>query len=135
MSKMWLASEKSRCLKSVRAECATMKLHFTLLVLSSITGVRESALAQSGWRSPSPAGSNTLWSSAVLDANTVVAVGDAGTIVRTTDGGQSWTLQSSGTTRDLRGVSFVDADTGTAVGFSGTILRTTDGGQTWTLQA
>src|SRR5258708_32475472 len=99
MSKMWLASEKSRCLKSVRAEGATMKLHSTVLVLFSITGVRTSALAQSGWRSPSPAGSNTLWSSAVLDANTVVAVGDAGTLGRTTDGGQTWTLQSRRTSR------------------------------------
>jgi len=33
---------------------------------------------------------------AVPDGKTVIAVGDAGTILRSTDGGASWTLQSSG---------------------------------------
>src|SRR5207244_1096214 len=71
----------------------------------------------------------------VLDVNTVVAVGDYGTILRTTDGGATWTRQSSGTTSPLRGVSFTDANTGTAVGDKDTILRTTDGGVTWKAQS
>jgi photosystem II stability/assembly factor-like uncharacterized protein len=56
-------------------------------------------------------------------------VGVGGTIVRTTDGGATWTPQASGTTNILHGVSFVDANTGTAVGDSGTILRTDTGGE------
>ena len=51
-----------------------------------------------------------------------------GVIVRTTDGGETWTAQSSGTPASLYGVHFTDADTGTAVGDNGTILRTTAGG-------
>lgn len=51
--------------------------------------------------------------------------------MRTTDGGQNWVPQQSGTTMDLWGVSFSDADNGFAVGNWGTILRTTDGGQNW----
>ena len=35
--------------------------------------------------------------------------------------------QPSGTTLQLRGVSFTDANNGAAVGEGGTILRTTDG--------
>jgi len=63
-----------------------------------------------------------------VDANTGTAVGDFGTILRTTDGGATWTLQISGTTNNLWGVSLVDANIGTVVGYYGTILRTTTGG-------
>jgi photosystem II stability/assembly factor-like uncharacterized protein len=62
-----------------------------------------------------------------IDANTGTAVGWEGTILRTTDGGATWTAQESCTTNLLYGVSFTDANTGTAVGQFGTILRT-DGG-------
>ena len=51
-----------------------------------------------------------------------------GTIVRTTDAGNTWTIQSSGTSRDLYAVSFTDSNSGTAVGGNGTILRTNNGG-------
>ena len=61
-------------------------------------------------------------------------MGDYGTILRTTDGGDNWVSQTSGTTEWLLGVSFTDANYGTAVGWSGTILRTTDGGDNWVSQ-
>jgi photosystem II stability/assembly factor-like uncharacterized protein len=48
-------------------------------------------------------------------------------ILRTTDGGSTWTSQISDATYDLYGVSFTDANRGTAVGGS-TILHTTNGG-------
>ena len=54
-----------------------------------------------------------------------------GTILKTTDGGNHWQPQTSGTTNFLYGVSFTDVNTGTAVGFGGTILRTTNGGSSW----
>ena len=59
-------------------------------------------------------------------------VGDAGTIMRTPDGGATWSPQRSGTSNPLRGVAFVDAKTGYVVGASGTVLRTANGGSTWT---
>jgi len=62
------------------------------------------------------------------------AVGSSGRILKTTNGGQSWTVQASGTTVSLSDVYFVNADTGWAVGQYGTILKTTNGGQTWTPQ-
>ncbi len=64
-----------------------------------------------------------------MDADTGTAVGAEGTILHTTDGGATWTLQSSGTTVPLSGVTFVDANTGWAVGEGGTILHTTTGGE------
>jgi photosystem II stability/assembly factor-like uncharacterized protein len=69
-----------------------------------------------------------LFGVSFTDANTGTAVGQGGTIVRTADGGATWTAQNSGTTKYLFRVSFTDANNGTAVGIEGTILRTTDGG-------
>src|SRR5438309_799853 len=79
------------------------------------------------WQNPLPQGNN-LRGASFVDASTGTVVGEHGTIVRTTDGGNSWTIQSSATTQTLWAVSFVDGNHGTAVGESGTIVATTDGG-------
>ncbi len=89
--------------------------------------------AQWRWQNPLPQGNN-LRGASVVNANTSTLVGDYGTIVRTTDGGNNWTIQSSGTTQTLWAVSFTDSSNGTAVGEVGTILRTTDGGAHWITQ-
>ena len=80
-----------------------------------------SSSAQWRWQNPLPQGNN-LRAASLVNANTGTLVGDYGTIVRTTDGGNNWTIQSSGTTQTLWGVSFTDATNGTAVGENGTIL-------------
>ena len=66
-----------------------------------------------------------------LGADLGWAVGDAGTIVHSTDGGVTWSGQDSGTATTLDGVSFGDADHGWAVGLGGAVLATSDGGATW----
>jgi len=66
-----------------------------------------------------------------IDENTGTAVGWSGTILRTTDGGATWTSQISGTTETLYCVSLADEDNGIAVGWRDTILRTTNAGATW----
>ncbi len=66
--------------------------------------------------------------------NTGWAAGAKGTIRKTTDGGNSWSIHSSGTTYDLFGVQFVDVNTGWVVGYNGTICKTTDGGTSWVSQ-
>lgn len=43
-----------------------------------------------------------------------------------------WSSQTSGTTNDLRAITFPSATVGYAAGFGGTILKTTNGGSTWT---
>ncbi len=81
--------------------------------------------------------SDRLTGVSVVDQSTVTAVGNV--ILRTTNGGGSWTSQTTpATTLSLRDVHFTDASTGTAVGTGslnaaggGLILRTTDGGQSW----
>ncbi|NQT26967.1 T9SS type A sorting domain-containing protein [candidate division KSB1 bacterium] len=92
--------------------------------------------AQEGWfwQNPLPQG-NTLQGVSFSDANNGTAVGNYGTIIRTTDGGNNWVAQESGTYENLNDVSFTDANNGTTVGNHGTILNTKDGGQTWDAQS
>ena len=60
------------------------------------------------------------------------AVGDAGTIISTSNGGEKWTPQPSGTKADLLGVQFLaDGLQGWVAGSNGVILTTADGGATW----
>src|SRR5437016_12727812 len=80
------------------------------------------------WQNPLPQGNN-LRGASFVDADTGTVVGEYGTIVRTTDGGNSWTVQVSGTTQALWAVSFMDTNNGTAVGGGGAIGRTTTSGE------
>lgn len=58
------------------------------------------------------------------------ACGSGGIIIRTNTTGDSWTIRQSGTTQQLRSISFIGS-TGIAVGLNGTVTKTTDGGITW----
>ncbi|MCP5118541.1 MAG: hypothetical protein GY953_47620, partial [bacterium] len=70
-----------------------------------------------------------------LDPRLGWAVGEYGTVLRTTDGGAHWEhSRQSETTRWLYGVAFLDDRRGFAVGFDETILWTADGGRTWAPQ-
>jgi len=62
-------------------------------------------------------------------------VGDNGTILKTTNGGDTWVAQTSGTTANLLAVHFVNANRGWVVGDGGVILTTSNGGATWTPEA
>ena len=55
-----------------------------------------------------------------------------GIILKTIDGGTTWTSYPGTVTYSLYSVYFPDANTGYASGDGGTILKTTDGGITWT---
>ena len=58
-------------------------------------------------------------------------MGEAGTILKTTDLGATWAPLTSGTTTTLHGVYLFDPNEGVAVGEQGLILRTTNGGTVW----
>lgn len=57
-----------------------------------------------------------------------------GTIIKTTDGGQTWNAQPADTLATLLNVDFVDANHGWTVGTDGVILHTADGGAHWMRQ-
>jgi len=102
-----------------------MKKSLLLSIALVLTGFN--SFAQWEWQNPIPT-VYSLLSVHFTDANTGYAVGDAGTILKTIDGGATWISQTSGTTLPLNSIYFPDADTGFAVGNDGTILKTTNGG-------
>ncbi|MBE0645994.1 MAG: hypothetical protein IH600_18070 [Bacteroidetes bacterium] len=67
-----------------------------------------------------------------VDERTGFIAGDGGRIIRTEDGGQSWSIVHGigyvGTVTDLL---FTDSDFGIATTYSSTVLLTTDGGRRW----
>jgi photosystem II stability/assembly factor-like uncharacterized protein len=98
----------------------------TIIVLFPIA-----ALAQEGWQMQESGTVQNLYSISVTDENISTAVGNAATILRTTDAGQNWEAQVPEPASGLLGVSFADAQAGVATGYDGTILYTSNGGEDW----
>jgi len=81
---------------------------------------------------------NILYSVYFLDANIGFSSGDKGQIIRTIDGGKTWTKYTSDTTRVISSLFFSDKNTGFASGGNrggddGTFFQTLDGGETWAM--
>jgi photosystem II stability/assembly factor-like uncharacterized protein len=102
----------------------TIHLASALIFYSSLSVLGQWSAANSGT-------TNNLNGAYLLDSGVGFAVGDAGTILKTTDAGMTWSPLTSGTTNALHDVYFFDATQGVAAGEQGLILRTTDGGAGW----
>ena len=61
----------------------------------------------------------------------VIASGYAGIILRSTDGGDTFTQVISNVTGDLWGLQMINDTLGWACGNFNSLIKTTDGGQTW----
>ncbi|NMG29058.1 WD40/YVTN/BNR-like repeat-containing protein [Aromatoleum evansii] len=75
---------------------------------------------------------DSFYGVAAPDERTVWAVGAGGKIVRSEDGGHSWTRQPSGIDANLQGIAAWDAQDAVAVGNDGIVLVTHDAGASWT---
>ena len=82
-------------------------------------------------KAATPPGPVNLHAVAFADERVGVIVGDRGTILRTNDGGTSWSAVETPATAALRAVEFVNGAHAFAVGDGGTALRSDDGGRTW----
>ena len=82
------------------------------------------------WQSTSVTG-NRLNAVAFVDASHGWAVGDAGTVVLSVDGGAHWQVAMRQTRASLLSVAFRDALLGWVMADDGSVLRTTDGGRSW----
>ncbi|MBS1513810.1 MAG: T9SS type A sorting domain-containing protein [Bacteroidetes bacterium] len=93
------------------------------------------------WQPVTPAGlTRGVMSLEFINANTGIAVGNAGLVLRTTNGGVNWTaIDVSPYNGDLSDVTFSGTDTGYVCGASvasiptNTVLKTVNGGLNWTL--
>lgn len=99
---------------------------------ANVAGLLCSSENQSGWcwQQPRPSGNESKYL-VFVTPTTGWRVGETGEILKTTDGGQSWTRQASGTQADLYEALFVDEKHGVVLG-NGALLTTRDGGTTWT---
>ena len=77
-----------------------------------------------------------LMGTQMISETTGFIAGSENTILKTTDGGETWVGSSErarvGETRNnLEGIWFVSSTTGWVIGSFGTLLHTTDGGENW----
>jgi photosystem II stability/assembly factor-like uncharacterized protein len=82
----------------------------------------------------SPLASKSLLQAVARVGNRLVAVGQRGHILVSTDRGASWKQSPVPVSSDLTSVYFVDDREGWAVGHDGVILHSRDGGDTWETQ-
>ena len=82
----------------------------------------------------SPLASKSLLQSVVRAGDRIVAVGQRGHLVISSDGGATWKQSPVPVASDLTAVYFVDDRQGWVVGHDGVILHTGDGGEKWDLQ-
>ena len=113
-----------------------IKLLHTRLFLSAVVMLvffTGSVFAQSnGWVQQTSGTNVNLEDIQFIDANNGWAVGWDNTILKTTDGGQTWVTKRSIVKGPfIYGVYFWDANKGWAAEDNGSILSTTDGGETW----
>jgi photosystem II stability/assembly factor-like uncharacterized protein len=103
------------------------------IILVSLLGLR----SKSGdhdweWIHPKPQG-YLLFDVHFIDNNNVIAVGERGTIMRSEDGGDTWSVHSEYDENKgpFSRVRFIDDIHGWIVGYNGKILKTIDSGHTW----
>jgi photosystem II stability/assembly factor-like uncharacterized protein len=84
---------------------------------------------------PSPPPRALLLDATLAGPGTVIAVGERGTVLLSTDAGRTWTRAPAPVHATLTGVSFAPGSPhGWAVGHDALILTSADSGRTWTRQ-
>lgn len=100
-----------------------------ILILGALLFINTASFAQ--WNLYNSGVPYSLFSVDFLNAHTGVACGQGGTIIRTTDGGDSWTPVYQDIEIWLNKIKFTPVGV-FAVGKGGVILRSTNNGVTWT---
>ncbi len=105
-----------------------------ITTLLTLLLVPASTLSQTSWQwvNPLPQG-NLLSGIYAAGTDTLFAVGDYGTVIRSSNGGATWlvTPTAGGMVEALFDVEFTNPNDGFAVGVTGQMITTTDGGHTW----
>ncbi len=101
------------------------KIYLVFVLVISFT----TSNAQWRWLHPSPQG-NDLYVSSFANANNGWCAGAGGAILKTTDGGNTWSSQNSGFFDQAAGIYFPTASIG-YLAMQYNFLKTTNGGTTW----
>jgi photosystem II stability/assembly factor-like uncharacterized protein len=121
----------------------TPKLIFTALTVSMFFVQIQITNAQINWTEQTSGTSNDLFSIQFLDADNGYAVGESGTVLKTTDGGLNWTNVSPASSGNVQDLSFITKNEGyivmgdpsgwpTPATTSGELWYTANGGTSWT---
>lgn len=94
-----------------------------------------SMVTNAQWTPQTSGTTKDLYDSFFTDAQTGWVVGSGGTILKTSNGGNTWSAISTTITSALNAVFFYNASTGWICGDAGKILKTTDGGASWSPQS
>ncbi len=105
-----------------------MKPIFTFFIFSLLAFISKAQWVELDTGLENPPVFNDVYA---ITPDIVVVVGANGTILKTTDGGETWVQKPSGTTEHLRKVQFPTPQIGYAVAAGDAFLKTTDGGETW----
>ena len=113
-----------------------------IVLLASLLFFTSNCFGQSGWvwQNPLPQG-NDLYSVKVIDGNTAFASGACGTIIKTINSGQNWTILKTESGYVTKSLYFFNSNTGWAIctkdyvyqlsSVNSKIIKTTDGGNSW----
>ena len=117
----------------IRSQTAALLTAMALLTACPALGaVFADVLAQPAQMSP--LASRSLLQGVSRVGDRLVAVGQRGHIVVSTDGGTTWKQSPVPVSSDLTAVYFINEKKGWAVGHDGVILHSADGGASWSLQ-
>jgi photosystem II stability/assembly factor-like uncharacterized protein len=117
-------------------------LLFAMLLLIGVMNLGAQTNQDWKWLNPTPQGNTIRWMK-YWDANNWYAIGYAGTFMKTTNAGTTWTFHTkaggsylgyTGQGTNMYDAYFFNQNTGVIVGsasVNGGIVRTTDGGTTW----
>ncbi len=104
-----------------------------IIFIAGQNGVIKSTDGGQNWTEVTPPATGVQWSSlSFADAATGWLGGQNGEVFRTTNGGTTWNLISTGVLDDQVQLSFFNASLGYA-GVFRKLFKTTNGGQTWSL--
>lgn len=119
-----------------------MKSHYItvlILIFSFFNEIYPQVNSDWQWSHPTPQGNDIRYIK-MLTPNNWVAVGYTGTLMRTTNAGNNWIVNSNyfgiypaflGQGKNIYDAHFGDANNGVACGTQGWIARTTNGGVNW----
>ncbi len=104
-----------------------------LLVSITLTLILiNSSYSQDGWfYLDSGLQNNEYGAIDVLNSNDVFVISDGGKFLKTTDGGENWTIQDLDINENFYDIYFLNNDYGIAVGANGTLIKTENGGNDW----